>query len=230
MQLNVGNGLFPGLNDQEGIMICGYEWGYSKRDQLHSANGIKQLGSGEKIEVPFSSKFQHFGDRALTWRYDQRLIKWFKIWGHELKSPASGSFEKTIVQTNWCDTENNSIEGDYWNKLLAEDQIKNFIFHIEKLRPKLIIFCGSQLIKCLQVKKVIDPFISIVGPITRPLQFQQKIFTGRRFKIGFQSHAGCDIVSLPHPSSSRGLSDDYIALFSDEIGQKIQTIKMAKGI
>lgn len=230
MELNLGNGLFSGLNDKEGIMICGYEWGYPKKDQFDDENGIKGLGDGEKIEVAFSSKSLHFGDRALSWKYDQKLIKWFKIWGHELKSPEAGAFEKCIIQTNWCDTINNSMEGSYWNKLLAENQVRNFIFHVEKLRPRLIIFCGSQLIRCLQDKKVIDPFISIFGPIRTKLQFNQKEFPGRKFKIGFQQFENCDIVCLPHPSGSHGLSDDYIALFSDAIGQKIQQIKLAKGI
>lgn len=30
--LNLGNSLFQGYNDQNGLMICGYEWGWSKAD------------------------------------------------------------------------------------------------------------------------------------------------------------------------------------------------------
>lgn len=32
-KFNVGNAIFPGFNDKRGVMICGYEYGYSKRDE-----------------------------------------------------------------------------------------------------------------------------------------------------------------------------------------------------
>lgn len=28
--LNLGNSIFTGFNDKEGLMICGCEWGFSK--------------------------------------------------------------------------------------------------------------------------------------------------------------------------------------------------------
>ncbi len=31
--LNLGNSIFKGLNDKHGLVICGYEYGWSKSDQ-----------------------------------------------------------------------------------------------------------------------------------------------------------------------------------------------------
>jgi hypothetical protein len=31
---NVGNSIFPGYNDKNGILICGYEYGRSKHDEF----------------------------------------------------------------------------------------------------------------------------------------------------------------------------------------------------
>ncbi|MDE2387967.1 MAG: hypothetical protein KGN35_02610, partial [Betaproteobacteria bacterium] len=35
---NVGNSIFPGFNDKNGVMLCGYEFGYSKHDQYLEKN------------------------------------------------------------------------------------------------------------------------------------------------------------------------------------------------
>ena len=31
--LNLSNSIFQGYNDKHGLMICGYEWGWSKTDE-----------------------------------------------------------------------------------------------------------------------------------------------------------------------------------------------------
>ena len=31
---NIANSVFTGWNDSAGIMLCGYEWGWSKKDQI----------------------------------------------------------------------------------------------------------------------------------------------------------------------------------------------------
>ena len=72
-------------------------------------------------------------------------------------------------------------------------------------------------------------FMSVMGAETQPRTVKQKAFSGRRFRVGFQSFEHCEIVSLPHPSSSRGLRDDYIALFKNEIGPLIGQVRADKG-
>lgn len=228
--LNLGNSLFPGLNDQGGIMICGYEWGDSLADQRRAALE-KAPDVNPNAITTFSNKTAAHGAVALSWPYDNRIIKWFGLWGHPLsRQGIGGPFEQCLIQTNWCDTQGHKIEGSIRNKLHDPMQVSNFIHHIDKLKPSLILFMGSAMIDALQSQKVLKPFVGVVGCQTRPIQKVQKAFSGRRFRIGFQSFERCDVVSLPHPSSSRGLSDDYISLFTDEIGARIAGFKKAKGV
>lgn len=225
---NIATGIFRGLNDEEGIMICGYEWG-----------GIDELDETEENLCPksdlgiiFSNKAPHYGEIANSWRYDRRIRIWFKLWGHELlREGIGGDFEKCILQTNWCNTQSQNMKGiNYWGKLLATDQIKNFINHVEHFRPKLIIFFGSAMANILNDKRALEPFVNIMGAITESLHFPSKPFDGKKFKVGFQSFEKCKVVSLPHPSGSRGLNDDYIKLFSSEISERIQEVKSFKKI
>ncbi len=89
---------------------------------------------------------------------------------------------------------------------------------------------GSEMINILQDKNVMKLFSEVMGNPESPPTKSQKPFSGRQFKIGFQSFTKCEVISLPHPSSSRGLSDDYISLFADEIGGLITGLKLRKGI
>ena len=41
--LNLGNSLFKGYNDKHGLMICGYEWGWSKADEAAYVAGEYKL-------------------------------------------------------------------------------------------------------------------------------------------------------------------------------------------
>jgi hypothetical protein len=45
----------------------------------------------------------------------------------------------------------------------------------------------------------------------------------RRFKVGFQRYERLVIVSLPHPTGSQGLADDYIQAFKPEMAEIIDT-------
>lgn len=217
------------MNDKRGILICGYEWGFSQEDQRAFAEGNPPPFFDKDATTTFSNKAPAHGRRALAWRYDKRIHKWFELWGHPLnRDGLGGHFEKCIVQTNWCNTEGHHIEGNYYGKLTDSVQLDNFLFHISELDPALILFMGSAMIDVLQQPSVLHGFVRIVGPETSPLRKIQKSFKGRRFHVGFQSFRRCDIVSLPHPSSSRGLSDEYIALFAQEISGLISPIKLAK--
>jgi hypothetical protein len=229
-ELNIGNSIFPKLNDSNGIMLCGYEWGWSKEDQRDEERGLLEEFDND-ITFTFSNKAIQFGERAFKWRYDKRIINWFDLWGHPLVREGLGSdFDKCILQTNWCNTQNYKIDENYYSKLTRAEQVDNFIFHIKKFRPKLIIFFGSELIKVLQDKRVMPRFHEIMGDITSPLESCQKDFSGRMFYISFQGFEKCNVVCFPHPSSSRGLNDSYIKLFCSELDERIGKVKSLKGI
>ena len=225
-QPNIGNSIFPGFNDNQCLMLCGYEWGFSKSDQ---ESLLIQENTRSGVPHVFSNKAIEYGEAANGWRYDQRIIYWFELFGHKLSQrDVGGGFERCLLQTNWCDTQNHKMDGDYWSKLLEPSQIKNFIVHIEMFRPKLIFFFGSQIIRILQSNKVLPKFIENEGAMTEQLRFQKKEFSGRTFNIGFQSFENCKVVCFPHPSGSHGLRDDYIKLFAPDIGKILQEFREYK--
>ena len=226
-ELNLGNALFEGFNDQNGLMICGYEWGWSKEDQ---AKEPEEASIDYSIQCTFSNKALRYGEQAKQWRYDKAIRKWFSLWGHPLNENDLGTdFDKSIVQTNWAYSCNNNIS-DY-SRFLEQDQIDNFITHIEQLRPKVIIFMGRNLIDLLRNEKVWDRFTSIAGQQIEPLLTVQKTeYDGTRFKVFFNNFENCKVVCLPHPSSSRGLSDEYIKLFKPEMDAILSQFKQEKGI
>ena len=41
--LNLSNSIFQGYNDKHGLMICGYEWGWSKADEVAYVAGEYKL-------------------------------------------------------------------------------------------------------------------------------------------------------------------------------------------
>jgi hypothetical protein len=92
---------------------------------------------------------------------------------------------------------------------LNEEQVNIFINHVNILRPKIVLFMGSQLIHLLRNPIVKARFEKILRKEI-PNSFvvkQKKEFSGRKFKVYFCEFENCQIVGLPHPSSSRGLSD-----------------------
>lgn len=226
-ELNLGNSIFPGLNDKSGLMICGYEWGLSKRDaEKIETSPLKRANTPHT----FANKSLEYGPIAETWPYDKKIVEWFGLWGHPLnRKELGGDFEKSLIQTNWCDTENNRMESNYLTKLLAPENVENFLFHLEELKPKLILFMGSSLMKALQHPSTKPKVIKIIGQTTYPLKEIQKQHTGTRFKISIESFESCTIISLPHPTGSRGLSYDYIKLFTPEISDLIEQYKASRG-
>lgn len=225
-QLNIAHSRF---NDQiGGLMICGYEWGYSKKDQGDDAKGVDNNINFD-AGCTFANKDLCYGQKALGWRYDNNIIKWFGLWGHPLNREYPSAFEKSLVQTNWCDSLNPSMGGvDYFAKLTVPNQIDNFIYHVDYFRPRVIMFMGSVMIKTLQHKPVIERFESIMGPRINEPKPVLKSFTGRRFNIWLQSFNQCEVICLPHPSGSRGLSDAYIAMYKDNVGELLTRYKHEK--
>ena len=224
---NLGNSIFKGFNDKSGLMICGYEWGWSKADEAAYQNGDYQLPETE-AEHTFANKTPQFGERAKTWRFNNTIKTWFEIWGHPLNEEGLGdSFEKSMMQTNWAYTYDNAIKS--YGKFTSPEQVTNFILHIQILQPKVILFMGSRLLDYLNHPAVLPQFKQIVGEETAPRRYVQKPFKGIRFKVGFQKFEQCQVVCLPHPSGSRGVSYDYIALFQPEMDKILSDYKSERG-
>jgi hypothetical protein len=229
--LNIANSIFDGLNSNGGLMLCGYEWGDPKADSDVDEGG-DNLNFVPSATTVFSNKVPAHGLRALGWKYDNKIKKWFDMWGHPLREDGmGGDFEKSIIQTNWANSKNHEMEStDYFAMLLSEDQVDNFIFHLKELKPSLILFFGSHLILALQNERVLERVKIVLGEIIEPLVIVQKESVGTRFKIGFQKFEYCDVIGLPHASGARGLRDDYFIQFKDEIGNAITDFKKKKSI
>ena len=54
--LNLANSIFSGLNDKRGILICGYEWGFSQEDQRLFADGTPPPFFDKDATTTFSNK------------------------------------------------------------------------------------------------------------------------------------------------------------------------------
>jgi hypothetical protein len=218
--LYVGHTVYP--QQINGIMLCGYEWGGENDQDLESKQA--QLASSIETECSFANKELRYGSAALRWPYDQRIIRWFDRWGHPLNRRSPGDFEKSIVQTNWCNTQAKAMNGNY-AKLKEPKQIENFLLHVTYFKPKIIFLMGRQLINTLSSSLVLPQLEKVIGKAMSSPQGLQKPFPGRRFFVFFQSFENCEIICLPHPSGSRQLSDDYIELFRDQIGLKLMQFK-----
>jgi hypothetical protein len=219
--LNITNSIFKGFNDKNGLMICGYEHGHSISDQERNKNTTGPFHNTE-LECTFANQTPRFGEVAKTWPYQKTIKKWFSSWGFPLdENGLGGNLEKSIILTNWANTQGHKmgIETKISSKLLSDEQVDNFLLHIDSFRPRVLLLMGSQLIHCLNNQKVISRFEAIVGKrVSIAKSIQQDMAEGRRFKVyfqEFQKNAGahCQVVCFPHPSGSIGLRDGYIAQY-----------------
>ena len=222
--LNLANSIFAGFNDKNGLMICGYEWGEESQSK-----GQEVIIDMTK-ECTFSNKSLRYGDVAKTWiKYDKRIRTWFSMWGHPLNEEGLGdAFDKMIVQTNWAVESKKSRSAIPFYK--QDENVDNFIAHIEELRPKVILFMGSELLtKVLKFYKVRDKFTPIMGNEIEKLQtFRMPDYHGSLAYIN--KFENCTVVGLPHPSSGRGITNEYIEFCGSELNPIISQFKKDRGI
>lgn len=221
---NVGNSIFPGFNDKNGVMLCGYEFGNSKHDQYLEKNHKDEIEKKKSDINTFYGKSKIYDSP-----YDLRIIKWFGFFGHQLGiDDGCSPFDKSLLQTNWCDGQGTYVS-DY-AKFLSKENSENFLSIVEAFLPGVLIFMGAKQIHYLQTPSVMSRFIGIFGAEISPLEVKQKQFHGRKFKIAFQTFERVSVISLPHPSGTRGLSDDYIKLFASEIKEILDNYRKLKNV
>ncbi len=203
--------------------------GHTKEEQqLEQAPEGSGLFFDDKAICTFSNQPPRYGERALSWKYQKAIKKWFDMWGCPLDSDGLGQpLDKMIVQTNWMDIQGHNT-ADSGNglklsqRLLSDHQVKNFLFHINYFKPKLILLLGRELISALNSKKVKRQFEAMVGRAKSYPTAIRGTPPGTRFKIFFQDFVSenndfTHVVCLPHPSGSRGVRDSYMLQFKDRI-------------
>ncbi|MFC0179035.1 hypothetical protein [Thorsellia kenyensis] len=201
--LNLANSIFEGFNDRNGLMICGYEWGESDE------TSTEPFDNNEPNECTFSNKVPRYGDVANKWKYDLMIRNWFDIWGHSLDREGNGGdFDKSILQTNWALGSRKKSAGI--NYYLSDENINNFITHVEILQPTLILFMGSQLLtRVLRNWKARDQFVPIMGDEIAPRETIR--MDGYSGALAYLSkYEKCTVIGLPHPSGARGITNEYI--------------------
>lgn len=237
-ELNLRHSIFEGFNDKHGILVCGLEYGMGKEEREADPAVKKIVAPIPDVECTYSNLSPRYGDNALKERFHSRIIKWFRLWGHPLTRnlpDKATDFDRCIAHANWCGTQDYKFSG--YNKAAIPEHVNHFILHVEKLRPRLIIFVGVQLIYVLQTDEIMRRFQSsseggmgsIIPVNGNNLQILKKDFVGKRFRVGFQSFENGEVVALPH-TASIGLSDQYIEQFKPEMSERILKIKQQKGI
>ncbi len=213
--------IFPGFNDRGGIMVCGLERGKSK-----SGGNVKV---NLEAKYTFSNPCPKFGAVARTWQFQNRIIKWFSLWGHPLtrNHPDNATdFDRCIVHANWCNTQNHKFcdDGGY-SKAKRPKQIENFIDQVARRKPKLIIFFGIKLFDILQEKPIMEQFqrSGEMGKCIR--KFIRK---EGRFRVGFQEFENGNVVAFPHPSWN--WSHATIKIFRPEMDALFRKFKREKGL
>lgn len=207
---NIETNIYP--ESFGGILICGINWGGDESDMVLEESNYKTF---------FSNKKQY------DWKFRNRILKWFELWGHKLSTSENdiGKLEISISYTNWLDSKSKNFEG---KNIYSECVINNQLFFniLDFLKPRLIFFMSNQLLEAFNSKVCRPKVNEILGNQIRQKNYLQHNIINdekklRRFKIGFQSFEKCDIISLPHPSGSKGLVDLYIGSFKDDIGYYI---------
>lgn len=189
-----------------GIVICGLNWG----------------GTQSENDIYYKQEEKsYFSHPMYNCRFRERLLKWFEIWGHKLETmDENASFlEKSISYTNWLNTKSKNLKGiDIFSEL--KNNTDNIINTINILSPKIIVFLSKQLIYALNEPAMLYKLRDTLGN-NKPFEeiSLQKQFTEnyKRFKIYKQEFDNCTIISLPHPSGSRGLKNEYIQLFREDM-------------
>lgn len=211
--LNVMTACFD-ENRAGGIMVCGINWG------------------GDPNGEPSHESASFFSDEAVNnYPYRNRLLKWFNLWGEplETKRGKEGAFERSIVQTNWLSDQTPTMHGRSIVEACVAKK-SDFLFHLQTLRPRIILFCGSTLSKALNDPRCKAGAEGSLGVSTSLcwLQKHHRDADGKvckRFRVGIQRFGQCDVVGLPHPTGCHGLSDDYIKEFRPEISRILQTFR-----
>ena len=192
-------------NSSGGLMICGINWGGDPEDE----------SDGEVIQSFFSDA------RAYKFPFRNRLARWFARWGHPLEQVAGreGGFERSIVQCNWLRDQSRSMGGRDTVREAVE-QTDSFIDLLEQLQPKLILLCSRALGEALYSPTCLSKVERVLGH-AEPTRFEKRDVRKtdggfyRRFVVSTRIFANTQLVVLPHPTGSKGLSDEYMAAFQD---------------
>ncbi|AFI05160.1 hypothetical protein [Helicobacter cetorum] len=206
------------FNKKHGLVICGLNYGVGVDEEPDNVNAefIKKVSEEE----------QSYYFPTIPFRFQKRITKWFSLWDCALESEEEkmGAFEKSLININWVDTKSKNFDDE-----LIEHK-DNFLQYIEVLEPKLLFFFGINMLEALNDERIKPYAENFLGKAKNEPNYITKPFEGKSFRVGFQSFEKCEVVAFPHPTGTIGLSDDYIALFKDDIKPLIENYRKFKGV
>lgn len=214
--VNVNTTYFP--EQWRGLMLCGINWGGDPDDT-----------SGP----PRKSFFSDAASFNAQTRYRNKIVEWFKLWGQPLETSQdqAGVFERSIVQTNWMDSQSKRVEGD---NVAAQcvGQWSNFEKHVRYFSPRLIIFLGISLLDAMKQCNAESSLLFGANPNGIVSRVCDKVMTdsnkpSKKFRYAHGKLGDTAMIWLPHPTGSHGLTNNYIKAFSDEISPIITEYRNA---
>lgn len=206
-------------NREGGLLLCGLNHGYSKKDERLDTAGIDRSDPNKSF----------FSDREVNeYPFRNRIVSWFSLWGYNLaqSNKSAGAFERSIIQTNWLQTCSNNMRGINTQQACIEDN-ESFFQTCKALKPRLIFFFGKELFLAFASRALSSNVESIFGACIGKTSWLQKdvYFNSkphRRFRFGFQEYEKLMVVVLPHPTGAQGMASDYIEAFKPEMAKVIE--------
>ena len=197
-------------NRQRGIMICGIDYGYSSEDEAAETT--------QSAAAPVAAERKSFISDSSVRKSDKfraRMLRWLDSWGVKLESEPGKETrtERAYFQTNWIDEQNHKNSGPV--DLLVSNS-EGFLGLLAQRQPRVVLFGGVNLIEALNDSRILDDVESILGPRPGNPEIHRGQTTGgvTAFKVMRQVWPKTTVVSLPHPTGTRGLSDAYMAQFA----------------
>lgn len=206
-------------NSTGGLLLCGLNHGQTAKEAQLENDGI-----AASIE-----RKSFFSDASVNdFKFRNTIARWFELWGYPLKQDeeVAGSFERSILQTNWLPTCTKNMHGLNVPSTYVADS-EELLEVCRVLEPRVIFFFGSSLIEAFNDIELRQSVESIFGKRHGKAAWRQKdVFAdGKRrirFRFGFQHFDRLTIVSLPHPTGAH-VASDYIEAFKAEMSEVINT-------
>lgn len=211
--LPIETALFP-ENRLGGLLLCGINDGLTSAEAHQDAAGIDR-------SAPFRSFFSD--ERVQDTRFRNTIVKWFSHWGYHLQGDwrLAQGLDRALVHTNWLMSATNNVGGIDVRRACIDDP-HPFLNLCEELRPGLIIFFSKQLMSAFTSGELRPRVEVLFGASQGDTDwFQADVPNVKAFKVGIHRFEQLTTISLPHPTGSRGISDDYIEALMPRLRKEI---------
>lgn len=188
-----------------GILVCGLNWGGTPTDDN---SNFKQ---NEK---------KYFSHEMYDYRFRNRILSWFKLWDIKIETEEEkiGSFEKSIIYTNWLCSKSENLDGiDTLSQL--KTNYTQIIHTIKVLTPKIIIFLSKNLMYAINSDEILAKVTKVLGDNGDIENLHEQGYVKesklKRFVVLKQQIGNSLAYSFPHTRSS--VSNQYIKLYKNEM-------------